>query len=167
LCVIPVSGLWLTPFQPNSGAVVLPTITVPACCRRVTDGVLSAGTWPCMVNEPYSHCTPATGCRSLMVTGTPVSGPAASPRRNTASAARACASAISGAVSVIAFSCGSSRPIWRSTACATSTGDSDFARYRRANSVAGRKPMSSSSMPHALLQISTPAFCRAAISASA
>ena len=36
LCVMPVSGLLLTPIQPNSGDVVLPRMIAPARRRRET-----------------------------------------------------------------------------------------------------------------------------------
>jgi len=42
--VMPVSGLSLTPFQPYSEVVVLPSITAPAAFRRVTKGLSSSGT---------------------------------------------------------------------------------------------------------------------------
>src|SRR2546425_10191980 len=38
LRVMPVSGLSPSPFQPNSGVVVFPNMTPPACLRRRTTG---------------------------------------------------------------------------------------------------------------------------------
>ena len=42
LRVMPVSGPWVMPFQPNSGVVVLQKNTAPASRRRATPGVSSA-----------------------------------------------------------------------------------------------------------------------------
>ena len=39
---MPVSGLWLTPFQPNSGVVVLPRMMAPALRSRETIDVVGA-----------------------------------------------------------------------------------------------------------------------------
>ena len=41
LRVMPVSGLSVEPFQPNSGVVVLPMRTAPASRSRATDGASS------------------------------------------------------------------------------------------------------------------------------
>ncbi len=42
LRVMPVSGLSVTPFQPNSGVVVLPSSTAPCSRRRAVEGASSA-----------------------------------------------------------------------------------------------------------------------------
>ncbi len=55
LRVMPVSGLSVTPFQPNSGVVVLPKITAPCSRRRATAGASSFhGPLGSMVFEPRS-----------------------------------------------------------------------------------------------------------------
>ena len=43
---MPVSGLWLTPDQPNSEVVVLPRMMAPASSRRGITGASTVGTWP-------------------------------------------------------------------------------------------------------------------------
>src|SRR5690606_10479325 len=45
LRVGPLTRLPESPFQPNSGVVVLPSITIPASISRSTSGVPSSGTW--------------------------------------------------------------------------------------------------------------------------
>ena len=69
--MIPVSGLWLTPFHPNSEVVVLPSEMAPAAASRSTQGALSAGMLPFSACEPRSVGMPAVLVRSLIVTGTP------------------------------------------------------------------------------------------------
>src|SRR5687768_4806155 len=55
LRVMPVSGLSVTPFQPNSGVVVLPTMTAPCSRSRATAGASSFhGPFGSMVFEPRS-----------------------------------------------------------------------------------------------------------------
>ena len=44
LRVMPVRGLSPSAFQPNSGLVVLPSITPPAAARRRTNGASTSGT---------------------------------------------------------------------------------------------------------------------------
>jgi hypothetical protein len=43
LCEMPVTGLSLQPFQPNSGTVVLPIEIAPAAARRSTNGASTSG----------------------------------------------------------------------------------------------------------------------------
>src|SRR6185437_15537666 len=52
LCVIPVSGEWLTPVQPNSEVVVLPSAIAPAARSRGTIGDAFGGRLPSCVFEP-------------------------------------------------------------------------------------------------------------------
>ena len=52
LRVMPVSGLSPSPFQPNSGVVVLPSMTPPACLRRRTAGGSTSGTRCSKLNDP-------------------------------------------------------------------------------------------------------------------
>jgi hypothetical protein len=77
---------------------------------------------------PAGIGSPRVAMFSLMVAGTPSSGPRGSPRSQRASEARACSSAASGRNSQVACRCGSQRSIWSITACVTSTGDSALPR---------------------------------------
>src|SRR6516164_9882835 len=58
LRVAPVSGLSLSPFQPNSGVVVLPSMTPPASFRRRTTGGSTSGTRFSKMNDPDIVRTP-------------------------------------------------------------------------------------------------------------
>ncbi len=79
LRVMPVSGESPTPFQPYSGMVVLPRKTVPASRSRAVAGA-SSGNGSSEASEvPRRIGQPATAMLSLIVTGTPSSGPIASP----------------------------------------------------------------------------------------
>ena len=55
---MPVSGLSPSPFQPNSGVVVLPSMTPPACFRRRTTGGSTSGTRCSKMNDPDIVRTP-------------------------------------------------------------------------------------------------------------
>ena len=80
LRVIPVSGPSVTPFQPNSGVVVLPSSTAPCSRSRATTGASSFhGPLGSMVFEPRSVGQPRVSSRSLMETGTPSSRPCGAP----------------------------------------------------------------------------------------
>ena len=61
LRVIPVSGLSVAPFQPNSGVVVFPRKTPPAPCKRRSSGVSSSGTLPAKIFDPRIVRTPLVG----------------------------------------------------------------------------------------------------------
>ena len=74
--VMPVSGLSVTPFQPNSGVVVLPRSTAPCSRRRAVAGASSFhGPFASTVFEPRSVGQPRVRMRSLIETGTPSSSP--------------------------------------------------------------------------------------------
>src|SRR5204863_1114080 len=76
LRVMPVSGLSVTPFQPNSGVVVLPRSTAPCSRRRAVAGASSFhGPLGSTVFEPRSVGQPRVRMMSLMDTGTPSSRP--------------------------------------------------------------------------------------------
>ena len=81
LRVTPSSGPWVTPFQPNSGVVVLPTATAPLRASAATDGAsTSHARSGSTAREPRSVGHPAVSSTSLIATGTPSSSPAGSPR---------------------------------------------------------------------------------------
>src|SRR5690606_34306385 len=74
--VLPVSGLSVTPFQPNSGLVVLPTNTAPASRSRATEGASAAQSWSAETGfDPRRVGQPWVSSRSLMLVGTPSSAP--------------------------------------------------------------------------------------------
>ena len=80
LRVTPVSGLSVTPFQPNSGVVVFPSSTARCSRSRATAGASTVhGPASSMVSEPRSVGQPLVSSRSLTETGTPSSSPAGSP----------------------------------------------------------------------------------------
>lgn len=123
LTVLPKAGPWVTPFQPNSGDVVVPRMTAPAARRRRITRISSvAGASPVSF-EPRRHGMPLTAVSSLIVVGTPSIGPRASPFAQRASEARAASSAGSGATYAKAFTCGLNRSMRASAACAASTGE--------------------------------------------
>src|SRR3989442_15930380 len=71
LRVMPVSGLSPSPFQPNSGVVVFPNMTPPACLRRRTTGGAPAGPRRPEKNEPGIVRTPPLRGRALIEKGMP------------------------------------------------------------------------------------------------
>ncbi len=94
LRVIPVSGLSPNAFQPNSGVVVLPRMIAPASRSLAVAGASSGQSWSGSTSrDPRRVGKPRVRIRSLIVTGTPSSGPTASPRCHRLSDALAAASA--------------------------------------------------------------------------
>src|SRR5687768_14489132 len=92
LRVMPVSGLSQTPFQPNSGVVVLPTSTAPCSRRRAVAGASSFhGPLASTAREPRSVGQPRVRMMSLIDTGTPSSSPFGWPEDQRASEAFASA----------------------------------------------------------------------------
>jgi hypothetical protein len=90
LRVMPVSGLSVTPFQPNSGVVVLPSSTAPCSRRRAVAGASSfQGPFASIVFEPRSVGQPRVRMMSLIDTGTPSSSPRGWPAIQRASDALA------------------------------------------------------------------------------
>ena len=94
LRVMPLSGQSVTPFQPNSGMVVLPMTIAPASRARATEGESSlSGVSGSDSLEPLSVAQPVASMASFTVIGTPSSGPAGAPCDHLASALRAASSA--------------------------------------------------------------------------
>src|SRR5262249_25687880 len=84
--VIPVSGLSVTPFHPNSGVVVLPIRIAPLSRSRATAGASSShGPAGSIVFEPRSVGHPFVSRMSLIETGTPSRGPSGSALNQRAS----------------------------------------------------------------------------------
>ena len=75
--VEPCTRLVVSPFHPPSGVAVLPRITAPAARTTATNGASASATCCSVTSEPPVVRTPATSSRSLIVIGTPASGPAA------------------------------------------------------------------------------------------
>src|SRR4029077_888804 len=76
LRVMPVSGESVTPFQPNSGVVVLPSSTAPSSRSRATVGASSFQVcFGSTALEPRKVGQPLVISRSLTVTGTPSTCP--------------------------------------------------------------------------------------------
>ena len=94
LRVMPYSGLSVTPFQPNSGVVVLPSSTAPALRINAGKGAsTSHGPSAEEVREPLRVGMPRVSVRSLIDAGTPSSAPQGSPFNQRACEARAALSA--------------------------------------------------------------------------
>ena len=124
LRVMPVSGPSVTPFQPSSGVVVLPTITPPCSRTRATEGESSGhGPRGSIARDPRRVGWPRVSRTSLTETGTPSSSPRGSPRRQRSSDSRAAASASSAVTRQKALTAGSASSMRASTASVASTGE--------------------------------------------
>ncbi len=76
LWVVPLTRLLVSPFQPNSGVLVLPSSTAPAASSRSTTGASKSGTQSRCSREPMVVRIPRVATRSLIDSGMPASGPA-------------------------------------------------------------------------------------------
>ena len=76
LWLVPATRLLVSPFQPYSGVLLLPSSTPPAASSRSTTGASKSGTQSCVSSEPMVVRIPLVGTRSLMESGMPASGPA-------------------------------------------------------------------------------------------
>ena len=140
----------------NSGVLVRPTMTAPACSRWRTIGASSrAMTWA-RPATPFGVRWPRTSTLSLMVIGTPKSGPAASPCARRVSSRSAAAIAVSPRSSVTAFRRGLTACSRSTAATATSRHDSAPAPVAATISVAvhcqrgrsGSRPRTSSTQSY-------------------
>src|SRR3990167_2546791 len=92
LLLMPVSGELVSPLQPNSGVVVLPSSTAPASRRRAVTGASTSQGWlTSTVREPRRVGQPRVRIRSLIEVGTPSSRPMVAPCCQRASPSRALA----------------------------------------------------------------------------
>ncbi len=124
LRVIPVSGLSVRPFQPNSGVVVLPISTAPCSRRRATQGASSSQGWSwSTVLEPRGVDQPLVSRMSLMEVGTPSTRPRGALMRQRSSDSRAALSARSASTRRKALSFPSWASMRASAASAASTGE--------------------------------------------
>ena len=129
LRVMPVSGLSVTPFQPNSGVVVLPSSTAPCSRRRATTGASSFhGPFGSTVFEPRRVGQPRVRSRSLIDAGTPSSWPMGAFLSQRCSDCFAFCIACFLSTRQNAFRIGLSRSTRSSTARVTSTGETAFFR---------------------------------------
>lgn len=133
-------GLSVTPFQPNSGVVVLPRITAPASRNRATGGESTgSGATPSVVRLPRRVGKPFIRLRSLTVAGTPSIGPRGRPSRQRASLARAASRAPSASTRVKAPTSPFHRSIRARQARVASTGERAPRRNRRTSSWAEKR----------------------------
>src|ERR671914_491861 len=86
--------------------LVFPTMIAPACLSRRATVASESATKSAKAGLPQVVCIPATLKLSLIVMGTPCSGPASSPRAVASSAATASCNAASRRSSTTAFSAG-------------------------------------------------------------
>src|SRR3954452_10270706 len=127
----------VTPFQENSGVVVLPRMTAPASRSRATDGASSSHGPASSINVlPRSVGQPRVHNASLIDVGTPSAGPSGCPACHRASDSFAAASAPSASTRTKAFTWSSYRSIASSAVWVASTGDSSFRRYASTRSTA-------------------------------
>ena len=64
-----------------SGTVVFASTTAPARLTRSTTVASASGTFPSRAADPVRHGSPATASESLMLIGSPSSGPSSPPAR--------------------------------------------------------------------------------------
>jgi hypothetical protein len=137
LRVTPSSGESVTPFQPNSGVVVLPGSTAPWRRSAATAGASASHALSGLtVRDPRSVGQPRVSRTSFTATGTPSRAPCGSPRAQRASDAAASVRARSASTRRKAFTAGSWRSIAASDASSASTGDSVRARKLSSSDVA-------------------------------
>ena len=138
LRVRPRNGLSVVPRIESSGVLVRPTMMAPASRRFRTTGEWSGAMRSANAGRPFVVAWPATSMFSLMVTGTPCSGPRVAPpstSRSLRSAARSASSEQSATIALM-------RPLWAamrpSTDSTTSTHDTSRVRIIAARSTAPR-----------------------------
>src|SRR3954453_13647570 len=118
--------------------VVLDKITAPASRKRAAGGASAVAGTSLVVAAPSGTGTPLVAMFSLIVTGTPSSGPDGSPFCQRSVEAFAVARAPSGSNAYSAFICGSHTAICASTSSSTSAGENCLARKPAIRSTALR-----------------------------
>src|SRR5438270_7324377 len=118
--------------------VVFEKITAPASRKRAAGGASAVAGTSLVVAAPSGTGTPLVAMFSLMVTGTPSSGPAGSPFCQRSVEPFAVARAPSGSNAYRAFMCGSHTAICASTSSSTSVGENCLARKPAIRSTALR-----------------------------
>ena len=109
--------------MPKSGIVVLPTSTAPASLSRAAAGASRGAGESVVAADPRGEGTPTVVMFSLIVTGTPSSGPSDSPAPHRSSAAWAWRSASSSSRCHSALIVGSQASIRARTARSASRGE--------------------------------------------
>ena len=142
LRVAPNSALKVCDPAPNSGTFVLPIVMAPAARSRSTISASASGTKRSNSGEPKVVRIPFVQVRSLCATGSPCSGPSASPRATAASAASASRRAASGSSVTMALTAGLTSSMRARCASSTSTAEISRAAIARASSAAVRKQRS-------------------------
>ena len=128
LRVIPVKGESVTPFQPYSGVVVLPSSTAPASRSRATAGASSfQACCGSIALEPRKVGQPLVSNKSLIATGTPSSADSGALFCQRACDAFACARAAAASSRQKALMLLSRLSIRTSNALVTSTGENVLA----------------------------------------
>ena len=128
LRVMPVSGEWQAPIQPNSGSVVLPRMTAPASRSRATAGASSFIGVSGVVRDPRRDGNPLSQTLSFTVAPMPSARPIGSPLCQRASDSFAALSAPSRSMMMKALSAGSNFSMRSSWSRVTSTGESSRLR---------------------------------------
>ena len=124
LRTIPNAELTPDASSPKSGITVLASVTAPASSRRAAGGASKLdGGRSRLAAVPCSHRQPFLWMLSLIVTGTPSSGPSCLPCRHRSSDAAALASASSRWIDQSALSTGFARSTRSAVARTISTGD--------------------------------------------
>src|ERR1700716_3535933 len=118
--------------------VVLEKITAPASRNRAAGGASAAAGTSLVVAAPSGTGTPLVAILSLIVTGTPSSGPVGSPFCQRSVDASAVARAPSGSNAYSALMCGSHTAICASTSSSTSDGENCLVRKPATRSTALR-----------------------------
>src|SRR5450631_2274622 len=118
--------------------VVLEKITAPASRSRAAGGASAAAGTSVVVAAPSGTGTPRVAMLSLIVTGTPSSGPVGSPFCQRSVDAFAVARAPSGSKAYSALMCGSQSATCVSTSSSTSDGENCLARKPAIRSTALR-----------------------------
>src|SRR5712664_2328514 len=118
--------------------VVLEKITAPASRSRAAGGASAAAGTSFVVATPSGTGTPLVAMLSLIVAGTPSSGPIGSPLCQRSVDALAVARAPSGSNAYSALMCGSHTAICASTSSSTSDGENCLARKPAIRSTALR-----------------------------
>jgi len=139
LLVRPVRRLSVSVQAENSVILVFASGMPPAALKRVTAVASLSGMKPANNLEPRWLGMPAVSSASLMVKGTPCSGPSSAPSATALSAASAPLSASSATRVTIALILGFTSAMRSRCAWTTSRDESCFVRIRDANAVASRK----------------------------
>src|SRR4051794_31072525 len=124
--------------MPKSGMVVFEKIPAPASRNRAAGGASTAAGTSLVVAAPSGTGTPLVAMLSLIVTGTPSSGPAGSPFCQRSVEALAAARPPSGSNAYSALMCGSQTAICASTSSSTSDGENCLVRKPAIRSTALR-----------------------------